>query len=115
MDVSSNHTVTPPGTSGGGGGGDGGEPDGLESQQVFLLILVLLLLVCFSVGQWATSRTKYLTEGSFGCLVGLLGGIILLIVNVFGDEDYSIDLAFPNEMFFDVLLPPIIFYQGYSM
>ena len=89
--------------------------DPLESQQIFLLILMLLLILCFSVGNYVTPRSKWLTEGSFACLVGLVGGLVLLLINVFGDEDYSISLAFDSEAFFDVLLPPIIFYQGYSM
>lgn len=95
------------------GGGEGG--DDLESQQVFLLILVFLLIICFSLSQFVANRTRYLTEGSFACLIGLLGGMILLLVNATKEKDYSISLAFPSENFFDVLLPPIIFYQGFSM
>ena len=59
---------------------------------------------------------RYLTEGSFACIVGLVGGLILLVINLTQtDIHWHVSLAFPSEYFLDVLLPPIIFYQGFSV
>ena len=58
---------------------------------------------------------SWLTEGSFATLVGLAGGFAFLVVNWFSHSEHTISLAFPNAVFFDILLPPIIFYQGWSM
>ena len=86
-----------------------------EQEQRFLVLLLLLVTVVFSCGEYVARKSPFLTEGSFATLVGLIGGLILLLVNIFSNEDYSISLAFPNEVFFDVLLPPIIFWQGFSV
>ena len=91
------------------------DPSGLELEQTFLLIFILLLLLCFTTGEYVTSRSPFLTEGSYATLVGLVGGLVLLLFNLFSNADYTISLAFPNDVFFDVLLPPIILYQGFSM
>ncbi|QDZ24468.1 sodium/hydrogen exchanger [Chloropicon primus] len=88
----------------------------LESNQIYFLVLILLLLICFIGSDCATRRLWFLTEGSFATLVGLVGGVGFLLVSVFGKKEFrSLKIMFDSEVFLDILLPPIIFQQGFSM
>jgi hypothetical protein len=60
-------------------------------------------------------RTRWISEGSMACLLGVLSGIFLLIWDVFHSNYVHKSLSFDSAAFFTYMLPPIIFYGGLAI
>ena len=60
-------------------------------------------------------RTRWISEGSMACLLGVVSGIALLIWDVFHANFVHKSLSFSSATFFTYMLPPIIFYGGLAI
>ncbi|KAK9909394.1 hypothetical protein WJX75_001559 [Coccomyxa subellipsoidea] len=79
-------------------------------------LMVLLMVLWSAIGHQIASRTKYLGEWSAACILGLLTGLVILIMQRYMSADVVHQLlTFNPADFFTYLLPPIIFYAGLSV
>ncbi|KAI8467124.1 MAG: putative sodium/hydrogen exchanger, partial [Monoraphidium minutum] len=101
-----------------------GGPDPSSSQESAHItslstgLLVLLVILWSLAGHRVARRSRYLTEGSAACLLGLATGLGLLAAHGSGGVGREVArrmLAFDAGGFFTYLLPPIIFYCGLSV
>ncbi|KAL1528002.1 hypothetical protein AB1Y20_009373 [Prymnesium parvum] len=85
----------------------------MASGDVQALIFALLFVVCI-LGSHAVIHTGFtiLPESSTAILIGVLFGLVHLWVS---PPESRSELNFNPEIFFSVLLPPIIFDAGYSL
>jgi hypothetical protein len=60
-------------------------------------------------------RTKWISEGSMACLLGVMTGVMLLLWDVINSGDTHRSLSFDSAIFFTYMLPPIIFYGGLAI
>jgi hypothetical protein len=83
-------------------------------------LFIAIVLVAVLVGYWIHATDfQFATEGSVGILLGVfVAGIYYLYYTWISDEDdpVPVRLVELNEsLFFQVMLPPIIFYAGFSV
>eukprot|EP00890_Picochlorum_soloecismus_P003899 jgi/Picsp_1/450/NSC_00448-R1_sodium hydrogen len=91
-----------------------------EEQNIAASFCLLLLLVAGVV--WLShlvrqSKLKFITLGSLALIIGLIsGGLLYAYFQVFlGKAIPRTLVAFQYEVYMDLLLPPIIFYAGFSI
>jgi solute carrier family 9 (sodium/hydrogen exchanger), member 6/7 len=78
-----------------------------------LLILVILLIVAFSMSYVLQSKKiQAVHETVISIFMGMIVGLILRITSVEGVLDI---VKFDYQVFFNVLLPPIILASGYEL
>uniref|UniRef100_A0A0G4FPJ5 Sodium/hydrogen exchanger n=1 Tax=Chromera velia CCMP2878 TaxID=1169474 RepID=A0A0G4FPJ5_9ALVE len=76
-------------------------------------ILVAVLLVCCYTGYLInTNRIRYLPESAAVMLIGFLIGWVLKAFQLEREQEL---LTFDSDLFFNVLLPPIIFEAGFTL
>lgn len=94
-----------------------GEPATGDQQQmasVSILLQIVTLGLCFLLGHvLRRHKIYYLHEASASLLIGLIVGGIANISNT--EESFRRWFNFREEFFFLFLLPPIIFYSGFSL
>jgi sodium/hydrogen exchanger 3 len=78
---------------------------------VMMFVVMLLLLLGFAIEK---TRTRFVPLTGFALMLGSFLGLALRGLSE-SDSDFRKVLIFNEDFFFVMLLPPIIFYSGYSM
>uniref|UniRef100_A0A669B4X8 Sodium/hydrogen exchanger n=1 Tax=Oreochromis niloticus TaxID=8128 RepID=A0A669B4X8_ORENI len=108
-------TVLLVGSQGDGGAMDNGATERIAEEShrqdsAYLLIFIMLLtLTILTIWLFKHRRFRFLHETGLAMIYGLLVGVILR----FGI--HAPKVTFDPEVFFNILLPPIIFHAGYSL
>lgn len=92
----------------------------MDSSLLAVSLFIAIVMVAVLIGHWMhATKFQFASEGSVGILLGVLvAGIYYLYYRWISDEDdpVPVRLVELNEsLFFQVMLPPIIFYAGFSV
>lgn len=82
-----------------------------SNSQALLGLVVLLVLTVLTIWLLRVKRTRFLHETGLSLLYGIIGGLVYYYSPFLNAQD----AIFNPEIFFYVLLVPIIFYAGYDL
>eukprot|EP00241_Pyramimonas_parkeae_P002270 CAMPEP_0114245104 /NCGR_PEP_ID=MMETSP0058-20121206/11704_1 /TAXON_ID=36894 /ORGANISM="Pyramimonas parkeae, CCMP726" /LENGTH=517 /DNA_ID=CAMNT_0001358107 /DNA_START=427 /DNA_END=1981 /DNA_ORIENTATION=- len=92
---------------------------GLASHEQLMLATtsaLLALLICANCISHKTEHVGWVSEAGVACALGLLGGLgVHVLYHVCGDILPPGILHFNSDLFFNVMLPPIIYNAGFNM
>lgn len=78
-----------------------------------LIVVCVLLIYNVSSRVFEKLEFHYLHESGFCMIIGMLISLLASVINP--NEDFTKNLTFDGEMFFNLILPPIIFAAGYNL
>ena len=80
---------------------------------IVAVFMIFTILICYIVGGAYIEKKKFIIFHETGIAVSI--GFLISLFAYFWEKDFIEQFTFSNDIFFYVLLPPIIFASGFNM